>query len=355
MDNMEKSAQDIFATSDKSKDNRVPVIFQVVCIAVSLVWFIAIINRRLTLFNPFEQGPEIVHITPVIYKEFGGFANIVTVGLFIDRFQTFDITNNTFIFSGYVWFKYLAGTIAIGNLEKFYFLQGDVLEQSPPETQLVDQYMLTTFHVKVRFSSILNYRDFPFDGHKIRISLSHNNLSPEEVIFQSSERDMTINTDETQSGWHKIDKTIDTGYLESAIDAYDKRNTQYHPAVTFSIDYERYGIRFILSIFLPLLLIFYVTLFGFSLDEGSALRNSVGGVTGILGYRFVIDNLSPKVGYFMISDSIFFLLLTLTCFTLILFIITVFSKATITVRMKKIIVISLHLITNVLTAYFFFA
>jgi hypothetical protein len=220
---------------------------------------------------------------------------------------------------------------------------------------VIDQYVLTTFHVKVKFSSVLNYQDFPFDGHRIRISISHNNLSPEEIIFESTERDMIIKTDETQTGWHKIDQDINTGYLESDIDAYDKRNTQYHPAITFSIDYERYGIRFILSIFLPLLLIFYIALFGFSLDEGSALRNAVGGVTGILGYRFVIDNLSPKVGYFMISDYIFFLILTLTCCTLIIFIITVLKGASISVRTKKIILVTLHLIINSMSAYFFFS
>jgi hypothetical protein len=166
---------------------------------------------------------------------------------------------------------------------------------------------------------------------------------------------MTVKSDETSVGWHKIDLSVDTGFLESAIDSYDKRKTQYHPAATFSIDYERHGIRFILSIFLPLILIFYVTLFGFSLDEGSALRNAVGGVTGILGYRFVIDNFSPKVGYFMISDSIFFLILSLTCFALILFIIMVFRAATITMRAKALILIMLHLLVNVLSAYFFFA
>jgi hypothetical protein len=336
-------------------DTRVPIAFQVICIVLSLVWFTFVINRRLAIFTPHEQGPDLVHITPPIYKKFGGFGSFVTIGLFIDRFQTFDITNNAFVFTGYVWFKYLPGTVSIQDLEKFYFLQGDILERSTPETQVIDQYALTTFHVKVKFSSLLNYKDFPFDGHRIRISISHNNLSPEEVVFDSAERDMIVKSDETQMGWHKIDISVDTGFLESAIDSYDKRNTQYHPAVTFSIDYERTGVRFILSIFLPLLLIFYITLFGFSLDEGSALRNAVGGVTGILGYRFVIDNLSPKVGYFMISDDIFFLILTLTCCTLVLFIITVFRKATISIRGKAIILIILHLLINSLGAYFFFA
>jgi hypothetical protein len=341
--------------SDSSTRDRVPIAFQVICIVLSLAWFTFVINRRLAMFNPQEQGPELVHITPPIYKKFGGFANFVTIGLFIDRFQTFDITNNAFVFTGYVWFKYLSGTMSITDLEKFYFLQGEILERSDPETQVIDQYTLTTFHVKVRFSSVLSYKDFPFDGHRIRISISHNNLSPEEVVFQSAERDMIVKSDEKQVGWHKIDQSVDTGFLESDIDSYDKRKTQYHPAATFSVDYERHGIRFILSIFLPLLLIFYVTLFGFSLDDGSALRNAVGGVTGILGYRFVIDNFSPKVGYFMVSDSIFFLILSLTCFTLVLFIVTVFGRATITMRMKAIILIMLHLLINSLSAYFFFA
>lgn len=338
-----------------TSDNRVPIIFQVICIALSLIWFTFVINRRLDIFNPRELAPELVHTSPLTYQQFGGFASFVTVGLFIDRFQTFDITNNIFVFSGYVWFKHLAGTVSAQNLEQFYFLQGDILERSAPETQIVDQYVLTTFHVKVKFSSLLSYKDFPFDGHRIRLSLSHNNLSPEEIVFVSAERDLIIKTDELQSGWHRIDHFVDTGYLESTIDSYDNRNTQYHPAVTFSIDYERYGVRFILSIFLPLLLIFYVTLFGFSLDEGSALHNAVGGVTGILGYRFVIDNLSPKVGYFMISDSIFFLILSLSGFALVLFIVVVFSKIVIDVKIKALILMIMHLLINGFSAYFFFA
>jgi hypothetical protein len=340
---------------DESTANRVPITFQVICVAISLIWFIFIINRRLTYFNPLEQGPEIMHITPVVYQQFGGIGHFVTVGLFIDRFQTFDMTNNNFVFTGYVWFKYLAGTVSTNNLEKFYFLQGDILERSAPETQVIDQYLLTTFHVKVKFSSVLNYKDFPFDGHRIRITVSHNNLSPEEVIFESGERNMNVKGDQLQSGWHKIGEDIDTGYLESAIDVSDKRKTQYHPAVTFAIDYERYGIRLCILMFLPLLLIFYVTLFGYSLDDSSALRNALGGVTGVLGYRFVIDVLSPKVGYFMIADYIFFLMLTLICFNLVLFIVTLFKAAVITVRTKELILITLHLIANGLSAYFFFA
>lgn len=336
-------------------DNRVPIVFQVICIALSLAWFTFIIDRRLNIFYPRETAPELLHISPPAYQKFGAFGSFVTVGLFIERFQTFDMINNNFLFTGYVWFKYLTGTISVQNLDKFYFLQGDILDRSVSETQVIDQYALTTFHVKVKFSSLLDYTDFPFDGHRIRISISHNKLSPEDIIFDSAQRALIVKTDEKERGWQRLDHQVDTGYLESAIDAQDQRNTQYHPAVTFSIDYERYGIRFILSIFLPLLLIFYVALFGFSLDEGSALRNAVGGVTGILGYRFVIDNLSPKVGYFMVSDYIFFLVLSLTCCTLVLFIIAVFRKSLITMKTKAIALVTLHLLINGLSAYFFFA
>ncbi len=90
----------------------------------------------------------------------------------------------------------------------------------------------------------------------------------------------------------------------------------YHPRVIFALDYTPTGLRQLVSIILPLLLIFSLTIFTFSMDPEpyyrSILTLSSGAVTGLIAYKFVIENLSPKVGYFMLGDMLFFLFLTMT-------------------------------------------
>lgn len=344
----------------KQKDSQRPtylpisVSFQVVCITLSLIWFTLITHQRLFVFDAPERGPEIIQITPPIYQKFGGHASFANVGLLIERFTAFDMVNKLFLFTGYVWFKSNPGSLSLETLAQFSFAQGDILERSAPETQMIDNQLLSTIRVKVKFSSQLNYENFPFDDHTLRITLINNILSPEEMIFQSSEQDITVNTDPTEYGWHQLNLSVEPGYMEYAIDTHDKRAAQYHPAVTFAIDYERYGVRFILLIFLPLLIMFYIALLGFSLDASSAIRNGIGGVTGILGYRFVIDTLSPKVGYFMIADYIFFTILSAAMVTLIIHIITVY-KIAFSIRAKQCVLVVLHLLVCGAATYFIFA
>lgn len=332
----------------------VPIPFQVICITLSLIWFAIIINERLKVFSPLEKGAQIIQITPPVYQNFGASANFATAGLYIERFSTFDMVNNVFVFSGYVSFKVAPNIISLESLGKFSFEQGDILEQSAPETQIVDGDLLVVFRIKVRFSSLLNYEYFPFDDHKLRITLTHNGLSPEDIIFESSEQDLIVKTDVANYGWHQLNQVVEPGYIESGLDTYDARHTQYHPAITFAIDYERYGVRFILLIILPLLLILYVSLLGFSLDESTAVRNAGGSVTGILGYRYVIDTLSPKVGYFMIADYVFFMILTIAVILLAIYILTSY-QITISMRAKKYMIVAIHLMINTISTYFFFA
>ncbi|MBA3752528.1 hypothetical protein H0X06_07155, partial [Candidatus Dependentiae bacterium] len=102
------------------------------------------------------------------------------------------------------------------------------------------------------------------------------------------------------------------------------------------------GIRRLVTILFPLMLIFYISIFTFSINPITNLRSiislSSASITGLLAFRFVIENLSPKVGYFMISDYLFFLLLGTTC---IVFLVNSRSHE-LCARTKEFITIGLH-------------
>ena len=85
---------------------------------------------------------------------------------------------------------------------------------------------------------------------------------------------------------------------------------------------------------------FYLLLFSISLRLISAIAITAAGVTATLAYRFVIENLSPKTGFFRIFVFLFFLFLAAT---IGIFIINVAEAAKpLSSTTKKICIIVLH-------------
>jgi len=114
------------------------------------------------------------------------------------------------------------------------------------------------------------------------------------------------------------------------------------PVATFELDYSQFNVRDVITLFLPLLLSCYIALFSFSLSSGVALGLALGSVTSMLTYRWVIDSLSPHVGYFMMTDYVFVFFLLVSVFSLFTMIIETYERR-ITLSIKKNIVVLLHI------------
>ena len=311
------------------------------------------INKRLAEFRVRETRPDIIRISPKELAEFGGFLNTIRVGLYIDKFQEFDVVNNLFIFTGIIWFQFNPGTISLDTLEKFNFEWATIRNRSKPSVQLIDDKTLVRYNIRVEFMSMLDYTYFPFDDHRLYLVLTNKFVSPREVIFESFQRSFIVKPEAATFGWDQVHHSVKAGYSEAKIDPHDERKTLLYPIVIFAIDYARYGTRFLLGILLPLLLIFYLVMFSFSLAKKPGMGLATGGITAILGYRFVIERLSPSAGYFMISDYMFFFLLIVGC---LIFFINAFDHylTPLSLNTKTSIVVILHLFVIAVSGYFFF-
>lgn len=296
----------------------VSIKFQTFFIIVGLGIFISLLLWRSSQFISHEKTPEILPITPATYKKLGGFARTIQTGLSINQFVNFDMVSNTFVFDGIIWFIFDPGAIAIDTLEKFSFLKGEILYKSPPNIKVVDEKLNVNYQIRVKFSTPLDYTDFPLDNHQIYIMLVNQFISPEEINFESFNRQFIITADVATTGWKLIDHSVQVGYFQSNLDPDDPRQSIASPGIIFILDYSRNSIRYALSILLPLALIAYLTFFSISLRLLSAISITAAGVTAILAYRFVIENLSPKTGFFMLSDYLFFLFLAVTVTTFII-------------------------------------
>ena len=296
-----------------------------ILISTSVIWLS--LYNRLNLFITDDPEPPVINVTPETYKHFGGFPDTIKVGLYINQFRKFNMVENNFDFNGIIWFEFNPDIISLDTLEKFEFEKGKIKHKSDPDTQLISGRLLVRYNIRVSFNSPLNYADFPLDNHRLNLIIANHFVSPSAVLFSSSAREFVVKARTESFGWERINRNVTTGFQKAEIDPHDDRKTIFYPVAIFSLDYSRYGIRYVLSIILPLLLIFYLSLFSFSWGEDlSGLNLTIGSITATLGYRFVIENLSPKTGYFMLSDYIFFLFLTANAFTFFINLIDIYAK-----------------------------
>jgi hypothetical protein len=328
--------------------------FQSIFFVITVTVFLFFMYKSLDKIN--IRPSEIEVLKPFDYKNmirYGDILNFIRIGFYIKDFTEFDMIQGIFNFSAVIWFEFDPDIVSLNTLNQFEFERGEVLERSVPYVRVIDGRLFARYNIRLRLTTNLNYKYFPRDQHRINIILVHNFLTIRETFFDSSVTDFIVIPRLTSFGWNKISQNVDSGFSWEELDLYDKRKTVIRPQIIFSLEYARTGLRYLVSIAFPLLLIFFLMLITFSLDPQryatTIMSLSTAGITGLLAYRFVIDGLSPSVGYFMLSDYLFFL------FLLVVFCIIVLNLFTfkMSVRNKKWAIIILHAIVLSASGYLF--
>lgn len=293
-------------------------IFLFICFLITLIILTVIVFRWTQFFSPHEQRVPLQHLTAEKIKEFGGDPIKVNVGLYIENFDKFDINNDEFIFSGILTFEFDPSLISLESLKKVSFDRGEVLYISAPTTQLEHERLFARYNVRIKLSANLDYAWFPFEDHLLQIVLEDKMLSPRDLVFATTNSDF-IAPDMGAVGWHQFGRSAEAGYLEAPL----QQSVIQYPAAVFAINYGRYtNVRNIFTIIFPMLMLFFIALFSLIIDPREnftfVLTIPVTVIAGLISFRFIIEAMSPKVGYFLYSDYFFFLFLFLV-FSILLF------------------------------------
>lgn len=287
--------------------------FQITCVIATAVLVLLLLRPILTRFNSADPWPELIPISPKKQALVVGATAEVSVGLFIREFPEFNILHNKFIFDGIVWFEFDPAILSLTTVEKFSFEKGTILKKSPPDTKLIKGRLFARYDIRVQFSTNLNHRFFPLNDHRIFIVLTNEFVSPDELIFRVSEAGFAVSEGVMPQGWNPIRNIIRSGFSRSQLDRHDPAKTVAYPRVVFAIDFAKPGIRKIMIIMMPIFVVFLLGLFSLVLDPLTQARAmlslSVGSLSGLLAYRFVIERLSPEVGYFTLTDHMYTLFL----------------------------------------------
>lgn len=290
----------------------------VICFIITLIGFIS--QKALDKQIPLEKYPQLIGVTPQHIEDWGGEPTIVEVGLQINNFPVFKVIENNFVLEGKLWFFFDPDLVSIETIKKFSFENGTYTEQSSPESRLIENKLLVEYNVRLSFNTELTYQAFPFDGHRLFISLVNMHVAPNELLLKTDDKQFLINPQVFIPEWKPIKQNTYSGYIETSLDTDDTKKVIRYPKIIFSIDFQHSGLRHIFIILLPLFLICAIGMMAVgagSIIGGKSLDITMSCAAAIIAYRFVIETMSPQVSYLMIADYIFTFFLICSCAQLI--------------------------------------
>jgi hypothetical protein len=273
----------------------------------------------------------------------------IKTGLFINNFLDVNLVKSKLQIMGIVWFEFPKGQVDLNQLEEAVFSKADLKPQSnlhdnlcgsaTPIIQEKNGMILAQYPVKIDFMTNLNHKLFPFDSHRVYLTLNNMHLDSNKYYFEVDSHSLVVSQNTLVYGWQNISKQAVAGFANKQI-ANDKAAT--YPRVIYSLDFVRTSFKDILLLLLPLLVLFFMSMFSFSYDHSvdreNILEIGVASVAAMVAYRFVIDTVAPNVPYFMLIDWLFALFLVLS---FLVFLINVFDLFK---NQRGLVVLLLHML-----------
>jgi len=306
--------------------------FRIIALTCVAVYVIGLLYYFSTHTPGTEKMPTI--LTPTAHMK--QLATNVSVGLHISGFPVFSFSKNEFHFDGVLWFKFLAGTESLKSLENFVFEDsemlygGNLLYKSDPIVKFIGQDVLVCYNIQAVVKGRLNYKQFPIGDHKLVLSMHNKNISSREMCLNSSPDYLTLSDDLLIYDWKASTKTVITGYTSAPLNE-QKDITLTYPSVIFAIDFDNVGIKDLISLYFPLLVLFFIGLFSLFFELGSEARLTfiAASVPILVLFRMVIDGVSPQVGYTTHIDFFYNILVGLS-------LIILFFQAYVMLMMQKV-------------------
>lgn len=280
---------------------------------IAMLLYLPIIFKVVLMrYNSTDIIPQLQAINTEVLKKLGPFAVRVKVGLFIKNIPIFDINKNTFLIDSVIWFEFNSDEINLDLVDKFSIDNGKITYKSTPDIKVEGNQVFVRYNVLFEIKTDLTFYKFPFEDHRIPIVLSNDFTTPEEMFFVSDSPSFQTLPNIAPSGWRIGDMSVDAGYLPLQLDKQDLTKKVENPKALFVINFIKASSRKALIIFIPLFSAVFLSLLAFIMNAANVVGKfslAITAVTALLGYRFVIEQMMPQVGYFTTTDAIYLFLL----------------------------------------------
>jgi hypothetical protein len=289
--------------------------FQIVSILFSLTVLILMGYHFTTYYSAIEKDPE---ITYAISKEKGiknSYAATVNVGLHINNFWKFDVNNNDFIVDAVLWFSFNPGNVSMDVIDKFEIENAEIIKQTGPILRMVGDKLFAYYYLRIQFKSLLDYSNFPLDDHRLFIIITNKTISKEFLYATDKESFSKQQFFHYLKDYKLVGYDARFGYQNLPLHFWDQRREVSYPAVVFSLDFKKSGFGDILIVFAPLFLMFFFGIMSLILDifyEATIVSLSLGSLSALVLYRFILQGVSPAGAGFTTSDKSYFIILALS-------------------------------------------
>lgn len=295
--------------------------FKYSLLTIMLIYLVGLVQYVVMHFRTDDPIPQVTTIDAIMRRQFRYFSAKVRAGLYIKNFSVFDFEKNDFMIDGMVWFEFNKNEVMLKTIEKFSFENSKIVYKSPPNVKINDDRILVTYDVIFSVKTDVSFYRFPLEDHRLSIVLTNDFVSPSEMYFDDEVDSLsfTISDRLFTSNWQVHSLNILSGYSALHYDVHRKERKINTPKVVFTINFRKFGLKKIMVIFVPIFAAIFFSLFSFLSHYANLYARyglTVTPITALLGYRFVIENISPSVGYFTVSDKlyVFFILFAFLTF-----------------------------------------
>lgn len=288
-------------------------------IIITVFYLMGIFNYALVHFKTTDTLPELQPINTEAIKKLGTFAVRVRTGLFIKKFIVFDVINNRFVIDAVAWFEYNPDEIMPDKVAQFSFDNGKILSLSTPDIKVINDQVFAKYNVIFELTGDLQFHKFPFEDHTLPIVMTNNYVTPEEMYFMVDGSSFHMENKYFSANWRIVDLNIDSGFTRISLDKENTSKKAESPKALFAINFAKASFKPSMVIFIPLFATTIFSLVSFLMKLSNTIGRftlAVSAVTALLGYRFVLEQMMPKVGYFTTADIIyiFLLIFSFICF-----------------------------------------
>lgn len=277
-----------------------------------MIYLLIIFNVMLSRFNTTDTTPQFKAINTEVLKKLGPFTVRVKTGMFIKNFPVFDVNKNTFLVDAITWFEFNGDEMMLDTIGKFSFDNGKINYLSPPDIKISGDRIWVKYNVLFELKTDLNFHKFPFEDHRLPIVITNDFVTPDEMVFVVDASSFQMLKNLAPAGWKFRDTNVDAGFVPLILDQQDESKKVEHPKAIFVLNFIKAGARKALIIFVPLFSAVFLSMLAFVMNAANIVGKfslAISAVTALLGYRFVIEQIMPYVGYFTTTDGIYLFLL----------------------------------------------
>lgn len=217
----------------------------------------------------------------------------VDVGIWLVNVEKVDLSANSYKLDFYLWFRFNSSEISADNVANFEFVNG-----APSMYVVSREEGYLEYRVRGDFIKTFDFRQYPFETHKLAVELEHKNLDVSSLVFRedpASKIDETVNV----AGWS-------VGDFETAVVEHSYGEETYSRFV-FSITLGRPILSAFVKSVLPITVITTISLLAFFISpQNFSQRIGLGVTTLLSATAFHLSLLSgiPPTGYLTLADRI---------------------------------------------------